>query len=66
MKAYEIVEMILPIDGEIPATAAATSPSEAQVQEISPASTQTGQLQNKQKGVGDHQTPLAITWLKAL
>ena len=33
--------------GEIPPAAAAASPGEAEMEEISPASTQTGELQHK-------------------
>ena len=35
--------------GEISPAAAAASPGEAEMQEISPASTQTGELQDKQR-----------------
>jgi hypothetical protein len=52
--------------GEISLTASAATLSEAERLEIPAASTQTGQLQQQQRGFGHHRTPLALTWLDAL
>ena len=55
--------------GELPPTAVAATPREAEVKEmaeISAATAQTGQLLHEQRGVGYLWIPLALTWLDAL